>query len=329
MVKTQSVVFVSPGEVAVEDVSLRPPDSGEVHLRAHTTLISPGTERAFLLGLPNTSQEYPQRPGYNFTGEVVALGEGVEELTIGQRVVAAARHACDVVIAASQVVPVPDGVAHEQAVFFNMLGIALQGVRRSRLELGESVVIMGQGQVGLLAMMLSRIAGAVPVVALDPDARRRGVSEKVGVDRVLDSSDKAAVRDLLADLGGGADVVIEATGAPQPIPTAFHLARRGGRVVLLASTRGETESVNFYREVHKKGLTLYGAHNSARPSADSQPSVWTWRRDAVAVLELMAHSRLDMTPLISHRFTATDATSAYALLADWDPSIVGVILDWS
>ena len=73
----------------------------------------------------------------------------------------------------------------------------------------------------------------------------------------------------------GPAVVIVATGYPDAIVSAFALAKQGGRVVLLGSTRGETDHVNFYRDVHKKGLVIIGAHDSTRPSLDSAAGWWT------------------------------------------------------
>ena len=123
-------------------------------------------------------------------------------------------------------------------------------------------------------------------------------------------------------------VVIEATGHPPVVNTAFQLAAWRGRVVLLASTRGETERVNFYRDVHGKGLTVLGAHNSVRPRHDSSPNFWTLRDDWELSLQLIAHGRVVVAPLITHRMPGIQATEAYQLLMDWDPNLLGVVLNW-
>jgi len=122
-------------------------------------------------------------------------------------------------------------------------------------------------------------------------------------------------------------VVIEATGHPEPVDTALHIARPGGRVVLLGSTRGANQ-VNFYREVHRKGLSVIGAHNSARPARESRPGVWTWAEDCRTVLALLRRGRLRVEPLITHRFPVGEAATAYKLLKEWDPGFLGVILQW-
>ena len=98
---------------------------------------------------------------------------------------------------------------------------------------------------------------------------------------------------------------------------------------MLASTRGETPKVNFYRDVHKKGLILYGAHNSIRPRQESSPNFWTSEDDGRLMLSLIAKGRFNVTPLISHRVPGHDAPKAYQLLMEWNPELLGVVLQWN
>ena len=326
--ETRQVVWPATGEVAVEEGQISSPKSDEVVLEADCTLISPGTERAFLLQLPNTSGKYPMYPGYNFVGTVVECGEEVDQVGLGTRVVASAAHASHVKIKAKGLIPVPEGLASETAAFFNMGAIVLQGVRRARIELGESVGVIGQGLIGLLAVQLARHQGGLPLIAVDPQDSRLELARRCGADTVVDPQQAGELERVVASLeGGGAAVVIEATGAPEPINTALGMARPDGRVVLLASTRGETE-VNFYRDVHKKGLTVLGAHNGARPVVESRPGVWTWAEDCRTILDLLSLGRMQVDFLISHRFAAEEAPQAYELLKEWDPNLLGVVLQW-
>ena len=100
-------------------------------------------------------------------------------------------------------------------------------------------------------------------------------------------------------------------------------------MVLIASTRGETNNVNFYRDVHKKGLIIIGAHNEVRPLQESSPHFWTMRDDCELVLKLISLKRLSVAPLISHRLPWENAPDAYEMLMKWDTKLLGVILDWS
>lgn len=333
MTPAQRVVWTGPGQVSLESFDLRDPGRDEVLLRAHCSLISPGTERAFLLGLENAQGNFPSYPGYNFVGSVAAFGSDSppEGWRPGQRVACAAGHASHAVISLERCVTIPDGVEYEDAAFFNMCGIALQGVRKGRIELGDSVAVLGLGLVGQLTCRLAKLSGGLPVIGLDPVASRRARMLQGGGDAALDPSDPEGCAEALSRLcpKGQPAVVIDATGHPEAIPSAFQLCAPFGRVVLLGSTRGETQRVNFYRDVHKKGLTVIGAHNSARPSSQSSRDFWTWRDDCELVLRMMGQARLDLSPLVSHRYPARDAEKAYERLMAWDEEFMGVILTWS
>jgi threonine dehydrogenase-like Zn-dependent dehydrogenase len=87
--------------------------------------------------------------------------------------------------------------------------------------------------------------------------------------------------------------------------------------------------VNFYRDVHKKGLILYGAHNSIRPHQESSSNFWTLEDDSLLLLSLITQKRFNVAPLISHRVPGEDAPKAYQLLMEWNPGLLGVVLQWN
>ena len=327
--QNHQVVFAAQGIVNLEPRDLPPIGANDLLIRTRVSLISPGTERAFFLGLPNTSQTYPQLVGYSNIGEIVQCGENASDFAVGDRVASAAHHAAFVAVTEAASVRVPAGLSDEQAVFFNLTAIALQGVRKARIELGEPVIVIGAGLIGLLAAELAKLNGALPVISVDRDARRLEFATVAGADATLAADDRLlpAVAEL-CDGEEGANVVIEATGHPQAILTAFSLAKPGGRVVLLGSTRGETEQVNFYRDVHRKGLTVIGAHNIARPRGESRPGWWTEKDDQRVALKLLARGRLSVQDLITHRYAWQQATQAYDLLKQWDHNALGLLLDW-
>lgn len=313
-IRNHAVVFVDRGQARLEERAIPAIGPSQLLVRTRVSLISPGTERAWFLGMPNTPGTYPQNTGYSNIGTVEAAGSEVAGVAAGQRVSTAAHHAAYVVVDADKAVPVPDGLADERAAFFNLTSIALQGVRKARLEIGEPVVVIGAGLIGLLATQLARIGGGLPVISVDRDSQRLKFARAIGADAALIADGDLPGAVMSHTSGDGAAVVIEATGTPQAILTAFGLARFGGRVVLLGSTRGETERVNFYADVHKKGLTVVGAHNSARPMKESAAGWWTERDDQRVALELLAHDRLAVERLITHRYRWHDAVAAYELL---------------
>jgi 2-desacetyl-2-hydroxyethyl bacteriochlorophyllide A dehydrogenase len=323
------VVFVRPGVAELQARPMPTPGDRDLLIRTRVSLISPGTERAFFLGLPNTPQTYPQFAGYSNIGEVVACGRNVSGWAPGDRVASAAPHAAYTVVDATHCLPVPVDLPDEQAAFFNLASIALQSVRKTRLELGEPVAVIGAGLIGLLALQLARLQGALPAVSVDQDPQRLEFACAVGADATLTVDEDLPIRVNELCGGEGAAVVVEATGHPEAILTALALARPAGRVVLLGSTRGETAQVNFYRDLHKKGITLLGAHNSARPAVESSPGWWTQHDDQMIALKLLALKRLNVTPLITHRFGWRDTREAYALLQNWNHSALGMLLDWT
>ena len=328
MTRGQRAVVTASGEVELQQFDLPQPAPGQALLRARRTLISPGTERAFFLDLPNTNAPYPLYPGYSFVGDVIACGAGVDSLQVGDRVATIARHGSHALMDASLCLPVPAGLPDDAAACFQLLAIAMQAVRKARIELGESVVVLGAGMVGIMAMRLAQLCGGLPVVGVDVDAGRRQLARQLGADATLSGGD-FLLEDLRKPLDAeGAAVVIEATGAPQLINTAFDLAAWRGRVVLLGSTRGDTEAVNFYRDVHKKGLQIIGAHESARPRRDSSPGAWTKLEEQALCLRLMALGRVDVAPLLTHRYAWRDFALAYEHLAEYDRSALGMLIEW-
>ena len=329
--KGQRVIWPVRAKIDIEEFELPPIKDNEVLVATECTLISPGTERAFLLGLPNAQGRYPSRPGYSNIGKVVEVGKDVSGFVVGDRVGTRQGHTSHFVASPNRLLKVESSdTPAEEVVFFNLSAIALQGVRKARIELGEITLVIGQGLIGLLALQLSKLSGAVPVIAADLTDSRLELSKNVGADYTLNPEDADFSERLVdATMKKGPTVVIEATGHPDAINTALDVAGWGARVVLLASTRGETPSVNFYRDVHKKGLILYGAHDSIRPRQESSPNFWTTEDDSRLMLSLITQKRFIVAPMISHRIPGYDAPKAYQLLMEWNPGLLGVVLQWN
>jgi len=324
--KGRRAVFRSRGVVDVEEFDISKPNAGQLLIKTVCSLISPGTETAFLMALPNTPKRFPQYPGYSNVGVVEEVGEKAEGFKPGELVVSSAPHSSYVLAQSSGVLKVPEGLSAEEASFFNLASIALQGVRKGFIELGNSVVVVGQGLIGQLAVQLARLSGGFPVIAVDLVDWRLEVSAKHGADHVVNPSKVDAVEEVrrLTD-GKGADVVIEATGNPEAIPMALDMAGRLGRVVILGSPRG-VSTVNFYMPVHRRGLVIIGAHTNVRPSHESLPHYWTDIDDKRLVLKLMADGRLRVRDYINLKLPVENAPDAYRLLMEHKERVLGVLL---
>ena len=328
--KGQRIVWPSQATVEIEEFELPSFGDNEVLVATECSLISPGTERAFLLGLPNAQGRYPSYPGYSNVGVVIDKGRAVDGLAIGDRVVSSKGHTSHFAATPDSLLKVTQsGLSSDEGVFFNLCTIAMQGVRKAKIELGEATLVLGGGLIGLFGMQLAKLSGGLPVITADLSGNRLTLATRVGADYTLNPEADDFDEQLDRITGGkGVAVVIEATGHPPVVNAAFQSAAWHGRVVLLASTRGETERVNFYRDVHGKGLTVLGAHNSVRPRHDSSPNFWTLRDDWELSLQLIAHHRVIVAPLITHRLPGIEAAEAYQLLMEWDQNLLGVVLNW-
>jgi threonine dehydrogenase-like Zn-dependent dehydrogenase len=123
-------------------------------------------------------------------------------------------------------------------------------------------------------------------------------------------------------------VVIESTGYPDAVGVAFQAARPFGRVILLGSTRGDS-TVNFYRDVHRPGLTIIGAHAMLSiPKVESRPGFWTWGEEAQCIMGFLSKGRLDVKGLITDRIVPAQVEETYRRIVDWNPDILGCIIRW-
>jgi 2-desacetyl-2-hydroxyethyl bacteriochlorophyllide A dehydrogenase len=322
------IVFEEPGKVGIEEFSVRKPHETEVMIETVCTLISPGTETAFLMALPNTSKKFPMYPGYSNAGVVASTGGESSKLKVGDRVVSRSSHATHVTVEETNVYRIPDGLSFEEASFFALGTISLQAVRKAHIEIGESVIVLGQGLVGNLALQLARLSSGMPLIAVDMIDYRLRVSKTCGADYAFNPDREDLIERVMdATEGKGADVVIEATGNPKAISTALQLAGRRGRVILLGSTRGVSE-VNFYSLVHRKGVIIIGAHESVRPRYESSHGWWTQRDDSILVLRLLSRGLLRVRELISARMSYREAAKAYDRLMNSKEDTLGIILQW-
>ncbi|MCU1411478.1 MAG: 2-desacetyl-2-hydroxyethyl bacteriochlorophyllide dehydrogenase [Rhodoglobus sp.] len=331
--------LVSPhiGEMELERFELAdelPP--GSILAKAGVTMISAGTEVANYLG--RTTERPPERtepyyPGYSFAGEVVAVGEGVERFAPGDRITGPLPHASYSVEGRPErlerITHIPDSVDDRAAAFSQLSCIALNGVRKADIKLGERAAVVGAGLVGLLAARLAQLEGGHPVVSFDLVAERRAKALEFGMAAAIDPSSPTAEAEAEAIAPDGFDVVIEATGAASAFVPALELAARGARVILLGSTRGTVEGFSPYTDAHKKGLSIIGAHVWTAPTHATVMDKWTEPANRRVLLSLMAEGLFDVTKLVSHDVAPSEAGAAFAGLAAHPDQYLGVEIDWN
>lgn len=325
------IVFESLGTAVLKPFEVPQPGAGQVLLQNDYTVVSAGTERANLLNLPNTSGGFPFYPGYCGIGRVIAVGDGVQHATTGDRALAyfSGHRSHAIQPAADLVVVDDDRIESLDAAFVVIAAMGLQGVRKLRVELGESVMVIGLGLLGMFAVQLASIDGAIPVIATDFDAKRRALALTLGADHAF-SPDEEHLGETIRTLtdGKGVDAVVEVTGAAVALQQALSHVARQGRVALLGCTRVSDAPIDFYRDVHRPGVTLIGAHTFVRPAVDSYPGYWTARDDHRTLLKLLAAGRLKVRPIISEIVSPESAAAVYTRLAEESHPPLGIVFDW-
>lgn len=365
----QVVHNLKTGSTELIEVPIPSVKSGQVQIATTYSLISVGTERMLInfskANWIKKARLYPDkvemvlnkiksdgiqptlesvfnkldRPlllGYCNVGRITELGRGVVGFNIGDRIISNGKHAEVVTVPFHLCAKIPDKISDEEASFTVLGSIALQGIRLSKPTLGETVVVIGLGVIGLITVQLLRANGC-RVLALDFDQERLRLAQQFGAEVV----DLAAGQDpiKIADTysrGRGVDaaIVTAATPSSDPIRQAALMCRKRGRIVLVGVTGLNLSRDDFY----KKELTLqvsasYGPGRYDPNYEDKGQDYpvgfvrWTAQRNFEAVLDMMACGQLDVTPLISHRFDIKEAEQAYRLVQE-NKNSLGIILQY-
>lgn len=337
--KAKQIVFTGINRAELLDMECREPGADEVIVKMAYTTVSQGTERANISGnldvhafmrRPAETPVFPRYGGYSNAGTVYAVGQNVTEFKAGDRVAGwwgFHKSLCE--FPQTSVIKLEDTMTLDAASVAHIACFPMAAIRKTRLEIGETAVVMGLGILGMLAVEELRAAGAVPVIAVDLLKSRRKQALNNGADFALDSADPDFIRTVKEITGGGANVAIEATGAGKALDQALDVIAPKGRIALLGCTRDQNFTIDYYRKIHGPGVSLIGAHTAARPQADSYPGFWTVYDEMAGILRLQKGGRLDMQRLISEVHSPADAPAVYDRMLTDKEFPVGVQFDWS
>lgn len=332
--KTKTVVCIAPKQVVVKEEEVPDVQPGTFLVKAKLSAISTGTELTLVTSdFPPESvwarlANYPLKLGYSHLGEVIAVGEGVDNVKVGDRVVGWKNHSQFVLYRKGEFcVKVPDGVADEAAVLFALAIISLNGVRKAKIQLGESVAVFGLGPIGIWVAQFARLAGARPVIGVDLLPERREWAKKAGIDFGLDGKEDLVEKIANLTKGRMVDVVFEVTGHPDAILDEVKVLRRQGRLVVLSSPRGKT-LFDFHDWCNWTSISIIGAHVSSHPPHENPEDPWTRERNTELFFELVRKKEIAAAELVTHWFKADDAPSAYQLLMTERGKTGIVLLDW-
>jgi predicted dehydrogenase/threonine dehydrogenase-like Zn-dependent dehydrogenase len=273
--------------------------------------------------------------GYSSAGVVLDTG-GIADFSVGQVVACAgagrANHAEVVSVPGNLVAPVPDGVSARDAAFTTLGAIALQGVRRAEPTLGERIVVVGLGLLGLLTVQILRANGC-RVLGIEPVERRRTLAEELGAERAL--APEGATEAVLEWSGGqGADSVIVCASAPSDaiVNDAVKMVRRKGKVVPVGLIGlGVDRAPLYQREADILISTSYGPGRydpSYEEVGVDYPFAyvrWTENRNMEAFLHLLASGAVKVAPLVDVEVPAERAGEAYAAVNGPEPPLAAVL----
>jgi predicted dehydrogenase/threonine dehydrogenase-like Zn-dependent dehydrogenase len=367
-------VFFRRGEVLVEDVPPPAVDAGCVLVRTAHSCVSPGTEGAGVRAsakplwrkaiedpsklrrvLDVLSQRGPQEAlrtvqekldamlptGYSASGTVIAVGEGITDIAVGDRVACAgsqcAFHAEVLRVPRNLCVPVPTGLALDVASTVTLGAIALQGLRRAQPTLGETFAVIGLGLLGQITVQLLKANGC-RVVALDIDAGRMRLASDAGVDECI-AADHPDALESIGRLTGGHGVdgaIVTAAGSSSGILSqAFRMCRRKGRVVLVGDVGLDIDRADIYeKELDFLVSTSYGPGRYDRRYEEEGLDYpigyvrWTENRNMAEYLALLAAGTVRVEALIAARHAIQDAPAAYAALSRDGERPLAVLLDY-
>ena len=334
--KCKQIVFTEKNKAELLTVDLYEPSPNEVMVKTMVSTISCGTERANITGDPNVNAcgasgvVFPRMSGYNSAGVVIKKGADVKSIEVGDRVVVYwGCHKDYNVVPENQVVKIEDdSISFETGAMSFISTFPMAAIRKTRLEMGESAIVMGLGILGMIAVKLLHAAGAVPIIAADPNPTRREIALKNGADYAFDPMCEDLSDNVKKVTGGGVNVAIEVTGVGAGFNEALDCMAKFGRVALLGCTRNSDFTVDYYKKIQAPGITVIGAHTIARPDVESHPGWFTHRDDIKAVLKLCGGGRLCLEKLIEETHLPTECTEVYNRLAFDKNFPVVVQFDW-
>jgi len=334
--KNNRIVFTKKDTAEFLDAEYEIPSADQVIVKTEFSTISPGTERANITGDPNISATkkagtfFPRALGYSSAGVVVEIGENVKNVEVGDRVVAFwGTHSKYNIVNKNNVVKIDDdSVSFQQAALAFITSFPMAAIRKTRLEIGESAIVMGLGLLGQFAVKLLKAAGAVPVIAVDPVEERRKDALAAGADYVFSPFEEGFSEKVKEITNGGANVAIEVTGVGAGLDGVLDCMAKFGRVALLGCTRDKNFTIDYYRKIHAPGITIVGAHTIARPEVESHPGYFTHQDDIKSIMKLIAYKRIDFSDMIKEVHSPKNCREVYTRLINDKDFPVLVQFDW-
>lgn len=345
----RTVTFTAPGQVELREEHLPPPNDDEVRVQTIVSGISPGTERLVYRGkapealpadasfasMDGESLGFPLTYGYACVGRVEAVGGEVDSDWVGTRVFGFQPHTSGFTCRPEALVPVPDAVSEEEAVLIPSLETAVNFVLDGRPVIGESVVVFGQGVVGLLTTALLSDHPVADLFVVEPTADRRRWARKFGADQTFSSDGLSDIQAALcvtsqdavevSQTFEGADLTYELSGNPHALNDAIACTGFSGRVVIGSWYGTEEASLALGERFHRSRIEIRSSQVSTIAPQDR--GRWSKARRMQVVLSLLSDRSFEQ--LITHAYPVADAARAYEELDTGDPEMIQPIFRYS
>ncbi len=318
-----------------EIAGLHPGGADSIVIRAlrHPSLLLKASRRIAQKGPTKTLQQVREsisslRPlGYSTAGIVIAVGSNVGDINAGDMVACGggqfAYHAEVVAVSRNLAVKIPPNVTFEPACFTTLGAIAMHGIRKAGVQFGETIVVMGLGLLGLLAVQIAR-AGGYRVIGFDLDETRVALAQKLGVNAAFSPARCDPVREtknLTNGFGADAVVIYAATKSSEVVNLAFDICRPKAKVVAVGAFGMNLDRSKMYqKELELLISTSYGPGRYDPIYEEQNVDYpigyvrWTENRNMEEFLSLLSEGKIDVTPLIYNIYPVEDALKAYQLL---------------
>jgi threonine dehydrogenase-like Zn-dependent dehydrogenase len=263
-------------------------------------------------------------------GEVTVVGDQVQGLAVGDRLATYTKYNEWHVVRLGDWIKLSPEVTEEAAVSLPFSGTALQCARRAQVSLGDNVLVLGQGPMGLLVTQWVALAGAGQVIAADRYARRLELALRMGATVAINASDTdlvSTVRDLTG--GIGADIVIDAGNTPQTFALALELAREKGRVVVLSFHTKPITIEDITRDFYHKELEILATRATGPSSSYRSPYLrWTSGENLRLVERYIAQGRLHPERLITGRLPLAQLEDGLRQIETEPDRVVKLLVEW-
>jgi 2-desacetyl-2-hydroxyethyl bacteriochlorophyllide A dehydrogenase len=327
--KNSFVNFQAPYQVETLIKEISPPEPGELLVQVHSSAISPGTEMLVYRGLlPREMRKdesisslqdnfaYPLQYGYACVGKVIQVGDSTLESWLGKRVFAFQPHQRYFLSDPSFVIPIPDGVTNEDALFFANLETGVNLVQDAAPVLGERGVLFGLGVVGLLTALILNQFPLTALTLVEPNRLRSSVAVKLGLNQVVAPEDIFSAEKY--------DFALEVSGSPQALQQAINVVGFEGRVIVGSWYGTKPVSLDLGSTFHRQRLRLI----SSQVSSISPALVNRWDKARRSVVVWQQLKQLQPRRLITHYVPVEKAASAYQLIDQQPDTCVQVVLTY-